>query len=29
MPHRQRVACDAPDVTLQALRIVGEHWNAE
>jgi tRNA dimethylallyltransferase len=29
MPQRRRVACDAPDVTLQALRIVGEHWNAE
>jgi tRNA dimethylallyltransferase len=29
MPQRRRVACDAPDVTLQALRIVGEHWKPE
>jgi tRNA dimethylallyltransferase len=29
MPQRRRVACDATDVTLQALRIVGEHWKPE
>jgi tRNA dimethylallyltransferase len=29
MPQRQRVACDAPDATLQALRIAGELWKSE
>jgi tRNA dimethylallyltransferase len=28
VPQRQRVACDAPDVIEQGLRIVSEHWKA-
>ena len=28
MPQRQRVACEAPDVMEQSLRIVSEHWKA-
>jgi tRNA dimethylallyltransferase len=26
VPQRQRVACDAPNVIEQGLRLVGEHW---
>jgi tRNA dimethylallyltransferase len=29
LPQRQRVACDAPDAPLQALRIAGELWKSE
>jgi tRNA dimethylallyltransferase len=28
VPQRQRVACDAPDATLQALRIASELWKS-